>query len=156
MSKKRKKWKGLFCPFRIYVILFVMRYLGIDYGEKRIGVAVSDPEGRIAFPRMKLRNRGNKHLWDQIREFLVKEKISKVVVGLPLGFDMSETEESRKVRKFVKEFKKRIALPVEFENEILTSHMAERAGIEKEHTDEAAAAIILQAYLDRINDRINR
>lgn len=126
-----------------------MRYLGIDYGTKRIGVAVSDPEGRIAFPRTTLRNQGNKYLWDQIREFLVKEKVSKVVVGLPLGFDMSQTEESQKVWEFVEELKKRIALPVEFENEILTSRMAEKAGIQREHTDEAAAALILQAYLDK-------
>ncbi len=126
-----------------------MRHLGIDYGEKRIGISVSDPGGRIAFPKKVIFNRGNKRVWEQIKAVLDDEKISKIVVGLPLSLDGGETEESQKVRAFAEELKKITALPIEFENEIFTTHMVEQAGIKKEHTDEAAAAVILQSYLDR-------
>lgn len=126
-----------------------MRYLGIDYGRKRIGIALSDSGGRIAFPKTTLRNQGNHFLWQQLKELIEKEGVSRIVVGIPLGLDMSETETSKMVRKFADDLKKITPLPIEFENEVLTSHMVEKAGVKKEHTDEAAAALILQSYLDK-------
>lgn len=126
-----------------------MRYMGIDYGEKRIGVALTDPEGRIAFPRKVIFNRGDTLTFDELKTMIEAEKISKIIVGLPLSLSGKETEISHRVRSFVEKLGEIINLPVEFENEILTSHMVERFGVPREHTDKAAAAIILQSYLDK-------
>lgn len=126
-----------------------MRYLGIDYGEKRIGVAVSDPLGRIAFPKKLIFNRGREAILAQLKTLLDEEKISVMVVGLPVGLDGKDTEQTKKTRDFAEMLKKELDVSVEFENEWFSTHMVERVGIKKEHTDEAAAAVILQSYLDK-------
>ena len=126
-----------------------MRYLGIDYGEKRIGLAVSDPDGKIAFPKKIIFNHGRRKVLKELNLLLHEEKISKIIVGLPLYLDGSESGESRQVRAFAEELKKEVHLPVEFENEMLTTHIVEMAGVPREHTDQAAAALILQSYLDK-------
>ncbi|TSC78178.1 MAG: putative holliday junction resolvase [Parcubacteria group bacterium Gr01-1014_33] len=126
-----------------------MRYLGIDYGEKRIGIALSDPEGRIAFPETTLFQPNAARVVKKIKTLLEKERVSTIVIGLPLGLDGKETEESHAVRRFAEKIKKSISLPIEFENEMFTSRMVEHKGVKKEHTDAAAAAVILQSYLDK-------
>lgn len=128
-----------------------MKYLGIDYGDKRVGIAVSDPQGKIAFPRITLFH--NVGLLKNLESMVDTEKISKIVVGLPIALNGSETEQSRKTHVFVEELKKVVAVPIEFENEIFTTHLVEKAGIKKEHTDESAAALILQLYLDKHDSR---
>lgn len=124
-----------------------MRHLGIDYGDKRVGLAVSDPESKIAFPKATLFN--NQRLVGNLKDLIEEEKISKIVVGLPLASDRSETEQSRKTRAFAENLKKVISIPVNFENEMFTTHLVEKAGVKKEHVDESSAALILQAYLDK-------
>lgn len=129
-----------------------MRYLGIDYGGKRIGVAVSDPGARIAFPHSVIHRRGNTFVLDQILVILKRERIdSAIVIGLPLGMDGGETEESGHVREFAKELAAKTSLPIEFKNEMFSSRMVEDAGIAKEHVDESSAALVLQSYLDKKN-----
>lgn len=127
-----------------------MKYMGIDHGDKRIGIAVSDASGRIAFPKRVVPNRGAS-AFIEIKKLVEQEQVSRVIVGLPLVPGKPETEQAQKVRAFAEKLHQEIMLTVEFENELLTTHMAEQAGIKKEHTDEAAAAIILQSYLDKIN-----
>jgi putative Holliday junction resolvase len=129
-----------------------MKYMGIDYGEKRVGVAVSDPQGEIAFPKTTLFN--NQWLWKNLGSLLAEEKISRVVVGLPLARDGVDTEQTVKVRNFVEGLQKITKIPIDFENEILTTELVKKVGIKKEHTDESAAALILQSYLDKINIRL--
>ncbi len=128
-----------------------MRYLGIDYGKKRIGVAVSDPGGRIAFPKKMIANRGSEKVLRELKRLIEEEEAGRIIVGLPVGLDGKETDQTREVRAFADALKKEITLPVEFENEMLTTRMVEKAGVPREHTDEAAAAVILQAYLDKRN-----
>src|SRR3989344_6612058 len=129
-----------------------MRYLGIDYGEKRIGVAVSDPLGRIAFPKKTIFNRGMAKVMAEFRALVEEEKISLVVLGLPIGLDGKDTDQTLRVRDFAENLKKELKIEVKFENEMLTTHYVEGPGlIKKEHTDEAAAAVILQSYLDKIS-----
>lgn len=125
-----------------------MKYLGIDYGEKRVGIAVSDPEGKIAFPKTTLFN--NQWLWKNLSSLLVEEKISHIAVGLPFSADGIDTAQTVKVRNFAEELKKITNIPVDFQDELLTTRLAEKAGLQKEHTDESAAALILQSYLDKI------
>lgn len=128
-----------------------MRYLGIDYGEKRIGIAISDPGGRIAFPKKAIFNRGRGVVLAQLKTFLDEGKISVIIVGLPVGLDGKDTKTTKKVREFSDWLKDKLNILVELENEIFTTHMVEQAGVKKEHIDEAAAALILQSYLDKQN-----
>ena len=124
--------------------------MGIDYGSKRIGVAVSDDEGRMAFPSGVIANTG-KLVIKEIVARVKKEGIGSIVVGVPVSLDGRETEQTRLTRVFIEMLESALELPIETENEMLTSRMAEHAGIKMGHVDESSAAIILQSYLDKKN-----
>lgn len=141
--------------YGVYVIeLLQMRYLGIDYGDKRIGVALSDEQGILAFPFATVEN--GKGAIDQIKKICSEQEVEKIIVGLPISFGMRETEQTGKVRLFAKKLGKETGLTIEFENEILTSKMARQTarqagkkGVSKQKIDESSAAIILQSWMDR-------
>lgn len=137
-----------------------MRVLGIDYGERRIGIAVTDPTRTIASPLDTLKRRAGKrpplsHLVEIAREL----QVDSVVVGLPLDLQGHETPWCREVRAFGDALAKRLDVPVAYVDERFTSVRAQRAvravGLSKsqrerkERVDAAAAALILQAWLDR-------
>lgn len=136
------------------------RVLGIDPGERRIGVALSDPSRTIAQPLPTLgRRRGKRPPVQAILDLVEANEVDRVVIGLPLALDGTETDWTRAVRAFGDAIARRSQLPVEFIDERLTSVAAERAvrglGLprgereRKERIDAAAAVLILQAYLDR-------
>ena len=135
------------------VLSWYMKYLGIDYGEKRIGVAVSDAQGRAAFPKKVVFNRGNPQMMAQLQALVKDEHVSRIVVGLPIGLNSEETSQTSATREFADALRDAAGILVEFENEMLTTHMVQGAGIPREHTDEAAATVILQSYLDRQNSK---
>jgi len=129
------------------------RILGIDYGEKRVGLALSDPMKIIASPYNTIPN--NPELITDI-QFIIKEKdVEIVVVGLPKGMKGQVTSQTEKVNRFV-EMLIDNNIKVELIDERLTSVSAEKAlieqGIKTGHNkgliDQTAAAIILQQYLD--------
>lgn len=128
-----------------------MTLLGIDYGGKRIGLALSDPQGNLARRFLTLRN--NTGAIDELLRIAEENGVEGFVVGLPMGF-RGESDQTRVVEVFVDELKKRTGLPVMTMNEILTSKMAQEnliaAGTKgiKEVLDQEAARIILQDYLD--------
>ena len=126
-----------------------MRYLGIDYGAKRMGMAVADRETGIAIPRGVMTRENDAAAIGKIVAMIGDERIGSVVIGLPLAHDGGETGESREVRAFAEELKEKISVPVEFENEMFTTRMATHKGVRKKDIDAASAAIILQSYLDR-------
>lgn len=126
-----------------------MKYLGIDYGEKRIGIAVSDPEAKIAFPLKTVSAGSEKNAIQELAVLIRKEKINKIIMGLPRAADGNDTPISLKVRAFAHKLHEELMLPVEFENELLTSRLAEQAGVKKQNIDQASAALILQSYLDK-------
>ena len=123
-----------------------MRYLGIDYGDKRIGIALSDEQGILAFPFATIEN--GKGAIDQIKKICSEQEVEKIIVGLPISFGMRETEQTGKVRLFAKKVGKETGLTIEFENEILTSKMAGKEGVSRQKIDESSAAIILQSWID--------
>lgn len=136
------------------------RILALDYGERRIGVALSDPTRTIASPLTTLARRaGKRPPWPEIRRLIEEHEVAEVVVGLPLALSGEEGEWAREVRDFGAEVERRTGLPVHFVDERLSSVQAQRAvrGIglkksareEKERIDAAAAAVILQSYLAR-------
>jgi putative Holliday junction resolvase len=119
-----------------------MRYLGIDYGRKRIGVAVSDPDGRMAFPHSTVRTP------EEAAAIAKREGVGAVVIGLPIPFRAQPSAQTRAVRAFAARLKRALQLPMAFENEVFTTKLAERHTPE-ENADASAAALILQSYLDR-------
>lgn len=121
-----------------------MRYLGIDYGEKRIGLALSDPEGKVAIPYSVVGFFGG------VVSAVKKENIGKIVVGLPIGFSGKDTDQTKIIRKFAEALEKKVKLPVELENEVLSTKIASQFS-SKDKIDASAAAIILQSYLDKQN-----
>lgn len=128
-----------------------MRYLCLDYGLKRIGVAVSDENGRIAFPAGVIINYSNNAVLKDITKKIKKEKIGCIVVGLPMGLNGKETRQTHITKQFIELLRKTVLIPVETENEMLTSRMAIASGSKTHHIDASSAAIILQSYLDKIN-----
>jgi putative holliday junction resolvase len=128
-----------------------MRYLGIDYGTKRMGIAVSDEEGKIAFPLSRLSVVGFQLTVKRIQEIITKKSVEGIVVGVPVPFGGGESAQTREARAFGEKLQKALQLPIEFENELLTTKMAFKGGIAKNKVDAASAAILLQSYLDKIN-----
>lgn len=127
-----------------------MKYLGIDYGSRRIGLALSDEERKLAFPYKILENKNDSYVAEELTGVIKKELVSEIVVGLPLSFSGEENNQSRASRRFVDKVLRRLKLPVHFQNEILSSRAA-KPGSAKGKIDSAAAALILQDYLDNIN-----
>ena len=132
------------------------RILGIDFGGRRIGLALSDPLGIIAKPFMTIDLRINPNYIDQILEVTDKNDINKVVVGVPLTLKGTFSLQTKTVQNFIKELSSAIKIPIIELDERLSSVAAKRSlkeqgvktGYEKGRVDETAAAIILQEYLD--------
>lgn len=128
-----------------------MRYLGVDYGLRRIGIAISDGEGKIAFPHSVILRETDESALRDVAALIKRESVEAVVIGVPLAFDGAETEVSARARAFGGKLKDAVNVPIFFENEALTTRMAKQSGASGKHKDQSAAAIILQSYLDRTN-----
>ena len=135
-----------------------MRCLGIDYGRRRIGLALSDPTLLIASPLVIIENRGIKKTVLQILDIMQKNDVGQVVVGLPLHVNGEESEMSREARHFGGVFTA-LGYPVEFIDERYTSFEAESIigdnPQSKKLIDKVAASIILQVYLDKRREALN-
>jgi len=136
----------------------------VDFGEVRVGLAVSDETGSIASPLPTLRRRRGKRPPLKALETVAHEHdVQAVVFGLPLDLSGSETEWTREVRRVGEALAERLEVPVHFVDERMTSVRAERAvrslGLpkgkreEKERVDRASAILILQSWLDRHRKR---
>ncbi|MBI1974974.1 MAG: Holliday junction resolvase RuvX [Parcubacteria group bacterium] len=121
-----------------------MRVLGIDYGQKHIGLAVGDTDLRIATP---LKEVETAQAVLEIHAIIRAQDVTQIVIGLPLSFRMEETEASTQVRLFGATLEKNTGLSVAYENEILTSSQIEKEGGGKSHA--SSAALILQSWLER-------
>ena len=122
--------------------------MGIDYGARRIGLAVADGEMNIATPLGVILKENDAQAIAEIQIVFKQERVDRVIMGLPLAHNGSETKESFEVRAFAEKLKGEVSVPMAFENEMLTTRMATHAGVRKEDTDAASAALILQSYLD--------
>lgn len=139
-----------------------MIIIGIDYGEKRIGVAKSDPLGLLAHGITTIEwDRDIEKPINQIQQIVLQYNVEKVILGLPLNMDDTEGEKAIKVRDFADVLKKRINIPVEFYDERLSTveahdiiHMqGKKTGKNKKRIDMVAACVILQSYLDNIKKK---
>ncbi|OGH83236.1 MAG: hypothetical protein A2373_01630 [Candidatus Magasanikbacteria bacterium RIFOXYB1_FULL_40_15] len=120
-----------------------MNYLGIDYGKKRIGLAWVQEGLDVVLPFGVVKD------IDELAKLIKKEKIDKIVVGLPIGLDGKENENTRRVKKFADELKNKINLPIEFEDERFSSRQADSMGGDVSR-DEKAAMVILSSYIDSL------
>jgi len=123
------------------------KYLGIDYGAKRIGIAVSNDEGTIAFPRATIKN--DTQALESLTRLVADEKIGSIVVGDTRSFSNLENPVTKGAEGFVARLKKETSLPVTGAWEAGSSIEASRYAPESAgHSDGAAAAIILQRFFD--------
>lgn len=129
-----------------------MKKIGIDFGEKRVGIAVSNENGKMAFPHSVIPN--NKKLLEKIISMILKEEISEIVIGESTNFSGKPNKIMKEVEKFAKALATETKLPIFFEPEFLTSAQAERIQGKNKKIDASAAAIILQSYLDKNSDMI--
>jgi len=123
-----------------------MKYLGIDFGSKRVGLAISDDSGKMAFPYSVILN--NKNLLGEILKIIEKEKINVIVIGESKNFAGQPNKIMAEIEKFKETLEDKTKLKVSFEPEFMTSQQAERGLGKNEMHDASAASIILQFYLD--------
>jgi len=139
-----------------------MRVLGVDVGERRVGLAISDPSGTLARPLETLTVAGRADAIDRVASMIARlqsedDGLETIVVGVPSHLDGTPTDATPRVAAFIAALKARTAVDIVTEDERLTSHEAERRlgaterdwRTRKRRLDAAAAAIVLQDYLDR-------
>lgn len=124
-----------------------MRYLGIDYGDKRLGVALSDENGEFAFPYSVIKN--SKNILEEILAIVEKEGVAEVVVGESLDSDGNPNLVQKDIDEFCANLRAKTKTPIFLEQEFWTSMQAKKFQGENELHDASAAAIILQTFLDR-------
>jgi putative Holliday junction resolvase len=128
-----------------------MRILGVDFGNKRTGLAISDETGAVAQPVGYVVGGA-----DEVARVATERGASKIVVGLPRRLDGTSSEQTETTQRFIAALKRATAIPVESWDERLTTAQAERVLLEgnvrrakrKEKRDQLAATILLQSYLD--------
>lgn len=133
-----------------------MRIMALDVGDKRIGVAMSDPEGLLASPLTTIIRAGDGEAIDHICRLASEYEVGCVVVGLPYSLDGSVGAQAEKVCAFARKLSERLQIDIKMQDERLSTAAADRlllqAGLKKGHRrsirDAAAAAFILQGYLD--------
>ena len=126
------------------------RLLGIDFGLKRVGIALSDEDQKIAFPKIVYPN--DKKLVNQIAKFCAENSMIAIILGESKNFKGEDNPIMKDILKFKAEIEKATSLPVYMEPEFMTSSEAEKMRAEDdsgEMIDASAAAIILQSYLDK-------
>lgn len=135
-----------------------MRTLGLDIGDRRIGVAISDPDEILASPLTTIIRENDQKAIDGIIQLVDQNDVKRIVVGLPYSLDGSIGSQANKVKDFVKKISKSTKANIEFWDERLSTVAVERLLAEagnkkagkKTGRDAAAAAFILQGYLDSL------
>ena len=128
-----------------------MRYLGIDYGSKRVGLAFSDDDGKMGFPHTVLANTPT--LLDELTKLVEDEGVEVIVFGDSKDLDGSENAIQKDLKSFATKLQEKAGIEVAFEPEYYTTKQAKDAqklaGKSAERADAIAAAIILTSYLEK-------
>lgn len=125
-----------------------MRYLGVDYGSKHIGLALSDDAGTMGFPHTIIPN--TKHLVDDVCALIEKERVDSIVIGDSRNLEGGKNKIAQDAEAFGNSVARISQRPVFFESEIFTSIEARRTAKPRARIDASAAALILTGYLSRI------
>lgn len=132
------------------------RYIGLDVGDRTIGIAISDPFLLTAQSLMTIKRKSKIEDIEIINDIIKEKEVSKIIVGLPKNMNNTIGPQAKKVKTFVKELRKHTDLDIEYVDERLTTISATRILIEqnvsrkkrKDVIDSVAATYILQTYLD--------
>ena len=137
------------------------RIMSIDYGDKRVGIALSDPMQTISYPSGVINKKNEKHLIEELFKIISEKQIKKIIIGLPISMSGSYSQQTNKVIAFkntlIDELHDRdLNIPVDTIDERLSSVSAKnimiqqgiKTGHNKSKIDELSASIILQEYLD--------
>ena len=135
------------------------RLLAIDHGEKRIGLAISDPNKIISKPLKTILLSDIELFYKKLLEIIFDYDIEKLIIGLPVGMDGNYTLQTKKVEAFKDALQGKIKIPIEMFDERLSSISAKKSlisqgvktGHNKSRIDQTAAAIFLQQYIDTLN-----
>jgi putative Holliday junction resolvase len=133
-----------------------MRTLGLDIGDRRIGVALSDPQGILASPMTIIdRRRDEPDDIEAIVTIIAQNQVGRIIVGLPLSMKGGIGQQAEKVKAFTEELGHHTEVPIEFRDERLSTVAAQRLmktvkKTAKSRDDAVAAALILQSYLDEV------
>ena len=140
-----------------------MRILGIDYGTKRIGLAVSDPLGITSQGLQTLEHKGEKNVLEGLKKVCQEYGVDEIVIGFPVNMDGSQGPKAKEVTELVPKIEAATGKPVKTWDERLTSRQVGRLMIEeglsrrkqKSHSDQLSAILILQGYLDSRRTQFN-
>jgi len=132
------------------------KVLGIDYGNVRIGIAISDEDKIVAFPKESIKNTSKKEVLRRLKVLIETEKVVEIIVGMPFSMEGAKSDQTMLTEKFIKFFKSQIDLPIGTWDERLTSVQSDvilntlrlRGHKRKIERDIIAASLILQNYLD--------
>ncbi len=132
------------------------RILGIDYGDVRVGLSLSDLTQTIAKPFLTINYKNLNHLLIQLNEIIIENEVNKLVVGIPYNMKGEDTPQTLKVKEFVSFLKSELSFDIILIDERLSSVEAEKTmhkmniktGHNKSDIDKIAASVILQEYLD--------
>lgn len=129
-----------------------MKYIGIDYGTKRTGIAIA-PDGKMAVVKETIHSESQNSTIARIKEIVAEDEVECIVVGLPLFLDGTRTEMTEEVERFVEKLRNHVSIPVQTFDERLTSEMAATLlrGIKAAQRDQVAAQIVLQNFLDQMH-----
>ena len=135
------------------------RLLAIDHGEKRLGLAISDPNQIISKPLKTLIISDLQYILNELVKIISDYDIEKLIIGLPVGMDGKKTQQTGKVEAFKEYLQNKIDVPIVMFDERLSSVSAKKSlisqgiktGYNKSKIDQTAAAIFLQHYLETIN-----
>jgi len=133
------------------------KILALDYGDKRIGVATSDPTGTIASSLATIENQGANRTISTIKGLCQEHSVAKIVIGVPRSLNGQETEQTTKTRSFIAKLKSALKISIEEVDERFSSVLAEKQLVDQDRKvnkgeiDAAAAQILLQDYLDKEN-----
>lgn len=131
-----------------------MRYLGLDWGSVRVGAAVSDPDGKLAFPLDKFID--SKGALQEIKKIIDELQVEAILIGLPKGMDGQSTDSTKEATEFIEQLKNQTPLKIELFDERLSSvaagktltSMGYNAKQQREMKDNLAAQMMLQHHLD--------
>jgi putative Holliday junction resolvase len=129
------------------------RYLGIDYGTKKLGIALSDGEGKVAFPKEVVPN--DHRLLQHIEELCVRENVAEIVIGESTSLSGKNNPLQNEILEFTHRLEAVTELFVNLEPEYLTTRQAIATQGRNDMTDASAAALILQSFLDKDNSESN-
>ena len=125
-----------------------MVVIAIDYGEKKIGLAVGNTETMTSSPMSILKKTRTGFNWDELRKQIMEWKPRKIIIGQPLNMDGTRSDIMKKVESFGKKLESLIDIEIEFFDERLSSFEARQLDLESEMIDDVAAKIILDSWLN--------